>query len=80
MILYLEANHDGFATYQNKAQNCRLTISNDLEITFSSNPPAGMRVNEPRQLQKLENSNNYIIEGTAALLAVLPFNRVKIIE
>ena len=80
MILYLEANHDGFATYQNKAQNCRLTISNDLEITFSSNPPAGMRVYDQRQLEQISNSNNYIIEGTAALLAVLPFNRIKIIE
>ena len=78
MILYLESKHDGFATYQNKS--CSLTISNDLEAAFSSNPPAGMRVNEPRQLQKLEKSNNYIIEGTAALLAVLPFNRVKIME
>jgi len=78
MILYIESKHDGFATYQN--QTTRLTISNDLEAAFSSNPPAGMRVNEPRQLQKLENSNNYIIEGTAALLAVLSFNRIKIIE
>jgi len=80
MILYLEANHDGFATYQNKAQNCRLTISNDLEITFSSSPPAGMRLKEPRQLQKISNSNNYRIEGTAAILALLPHNRIKIIE
>ena len=78
MILYLEAKHDGFATYQN--QTTRLTISNDLEAAFSSNPPAGMRVNEPRQLQKLENSNNYRIEGTAAILALLPHNRIKIIE
>jgi len=80
MILYLESRQSDLATYQNKAENCSLTISNDLEISFSSSAPGGMRVKEPRQLQKLENSSNYIIEGTTAILALLPHNRIKIIE
>ena len=80
MILYLESKHDGFATYKNKAENSSLTISNDLEIFFRSNPPAGMRVNEPRQLEQISNSSNYIIAGTAAILALLKNNRIEISE
>jgi len=81
MILHLESRQSDLATYQNKAENCSLTITSDLEITFISNPPAGIKNNsDPRKLQKISNSNNYIIEGTTAILAVLSFNRLKIIQ
>ena len=80
MIHHSECRLTDMATYQNKDENCSLTISNDFEITFSSSPPAGMKANQPRQLEQISNSNYYIIAGTAAILALLPHNRIKIIE
>jgi len=80
MILYIEANHDGFATYQNKENNTRISLSSNLDITFISNPPAGIKNNsDPRKLQKLENSSRYRIEGTDTIVAVLSHQRIEII-